>query len=63
MKTRPQITTAEPRIKIPAWRSASPKKWSTRPESTSPATRAPNRPMSPRLPSQSRGTANQPGIT
>ena len=26
MKTRPQITIVEPRIRIPAWRSASPKK-------------------------------------
>ena len=25
MKTRPQITIVEPRIRIPAWRSASPK--------------------------------------
>ena len=32
MNTRPQITSVEPRIRIPAWRSASPKKRKTRPE-------------------------------
>jgi hypothetical protein len=32
MNTRPQITTAEPRIRMPAWRSASPKNRITRPE-------------------------------
>ena len=31
MKARPQITSAEPRIRMPAWRSASPKKWNTLP--------------------------------
>ena len=31
MNARPQITSAEPRIRMPAWRSASPKKWNTRP--------------------------------
>ena len=32
MKISPQITTAEPKIRIPAWRSDSPKKRMTRPE-------------------------------
>ena len=31
MKQRPQITSVEPTIRIPAWRSASPKKRKTRP--------------------------------
>ena len=32
MKARPQITTAEPRIRMPAWRSDSPKNFMTRSE-------------------------------
>jgi hypothetical protein len=32
MKTLPQITSADPRIRIPAWRSDSPKNLITRPE-------------------------------
>ena len=40
MKTIPQITSAEPRIRMPAWRRASPKKWNTRPLKTSPNVRA-----------------------
>ena len=46
-KARPQITSAEPRIRIPAWRSASPRKWNTRPVKTWPTTRAENLAMSP----------------
>src|SRR5688572_13328785 len=63
MNTRPQMTIVEPRIRIPAWRSASPKNRKTRPEYTMPITLAEKRAMSPRLPSQSRGTANHPGIS
>ena len=32
MNTRPQMTSVEETMRIPAWRSASPKKCSTRPE-------------------------------
>jgi hypothetical protein len=63
MNTRPQITTVEPRIRMPAWRSASPKNRITRPEYTIPSTLPEKRAMSPRLESQSRGTASHPGIT
>ena len=34
MNARPQITIVEPRIRTPAWRSASPKKRKTRPAKT-----------------------------
>src|SRR5919107_5256875 len=60
MKARPQITSAEPRIRIPAWRSASPKKWKTLPLKTAPITRAQNLAMSPKDAIQSRGTLSQP---
>ena len=56
MKARPQITIAEPRIRIPAWRSASPKKRNTRPLNT-PATTVPQkRAISPAEEIQSLGT-------
>ena len=59
MKARPQITIAEPRIRIPAWRSASPKKRNTRPLNT-PATTVPqNRAISPNEEIQSFGTDSQ----
>ena len=48
MKTIPQITIAEPRIRIPAWRRASPKKWNTRPLKMSPKAWPQKRMMSPR---------------
>src|ERR671920_1919304 len=60
MKARPQITSAEPRIRIPACRSASPKKWKTLPLKTAPITRAQNLAMSPKDAIQSRGTLSQP---
>src|SRR3954453_24104348 len=60
--TRPQMTIVEPRIRIPAWRSASPKNWSTRPEYTRPMVRPQKRAIAPSEASQSRGTASQPGI-
>src|SRR5215207_6810512 len=60
MKARPQITSAEPRIRMPAWRSASPKKCRTRPLNTAPITRAQNFAMSPKDAIQSRGTLSQP---
>src|SRR5215207_3646666 len=59
MKASPQITSADPRIRIPAWRNASPKKWKTRPLKTSATTRAQNRAMSPNDEIQSFGTLSQ----
>ena len=59
MNARPQITSAEPRIRMPAWRSASPKKWKTRPLKTAPTMRAENLAMSPKDAIQSRGTDSQ----
>src|SRR5919106_6074139 len=59
MKARPQITRAEPRIRMPACRSASPKKWKTRPLKTSATTRAENFAMSPKEEIQSLGTLSQ----
>ena len=54
MNASPQMTSAEPRMRMPAWRSASPKNRSTRPLYTSPITRAMNRAMSPNDPIVSR---------
>src|SRR5919198_5415687 len=62
MKTIPQITSAEPKIRIPAWRRASPKKRKTRALKMSPKTAPENRTMSPNEAIQSRGIANQPFI-
>src|SRR5438270_816548 len=62
MNPSDQITSVEPRIRIPAWRSASPKNRRTRPPNTSPKSRAANFAISPRLAIQSRGTASQPII-
>src|SRR4051794_6306394 len=61
MNTNPQITRADPVIRIPACLSVSPKKARTRPEYTRPIVRPANRPISPSEASQSRGTASQPG--
>ena len=44
---------------MPAWRSASPKKWKTRPLKTSATTRAENLAMSPKEAIQSLGTLSQ----
>ena len=60
MNTIPQITSAEPRIRIPAWRRASPKKWNTRPLKMSPKAWPQKRMMSPSEATQSLGTASQP---
>src|SRR3954466_3187216 len=60
MKIRPQITIVEERIRIPAWRSASPKKRSTLSENTSPTIFEQNLTISPADETQSRGTASQP---
>ena len=49
-----------PRIRIPAWRRASPKKWNTRPLKMSPKAWPQKRMMSPSEAIQSRGTASQP---
>src|SRR5436190_23960698 len=60
MNTRPQITRVEDKIRIPDWRSASPKNRSTRPPHTSRRTRTPNLVIPPRFASQSAGRLNQP---
>src|SRR4051812_34698685 len=61
MKHSDRITIVEPVIRIPAWRSVSPKNLSTRPRRTSPkTTRDENLTMSPKDATQSRGTAIQP---
>src|SRR5687767_15775139 len=60
MNTIPQITRALPKIRIPAWRRASPKKWNTRPLKMSPKAWPQKRMMSPSEATQSRGTASQP---
>src|SRR3954466_3538606 len=62
MKQSDQITTVEPTIRTPAWRSASPKNLKTRRRKISPKTRAKNFVMSPNEVSQSRGTASQPDM-
>ena len=54
MNASPKITIAEPRIRIPAWRSASPRKRNTRPLNTCPSTRKQNVPISPNEAIQSR---------
>ena len=59
MNARPQMTIVEPRIRIPACRSASPKNLNTLPDQTSPTTRAENLAMVPNEAIQSRGTASQ----
>src|SRR5215210_4029015 len=62
MKTSPQITIVEETIRIPAWRSASPKKRKTRSEKTSPRIRPANLAISPNEPSQSLGMLSQPAL-
>ena len=47
MNTSPQITSVEPTIRMPAWRSASPKKRSTRRPHTSRTTLPVKRAISP----------------
>src|ERR1700761_3148582 len=49
MKTSEQITSAEPTIRIPAWRSTSPKNLNTRRRTTSPTTCVVNLAISPKL--------------
>src|SRR6476659_7996724 len=49
MNTSVQSTSAEPTIRMPAWRSASPKNLNTRRRNTSPITRAENLAISPKL--------------
>ena len=62
MNTMPQITSADPKIRIPAWRRASPKKWNTRALKMSPKAWPKNLTMSPSDATQSRGTVSQPVI-
>src|SRR5262245_39497651 len=59
MNASPQMTRADPRIRMPAWRSASPKNRKTRRLKTSPMTRAQNFAMSPKEAIQSFGTLSQ----
>jgi hypothetical protein len=59
MNAIPQITSAEPTIRIPAWRSDSPKKRTALPSSTSATTRQQNLTMSPNEANRSRGMASQ----
>src|SRR5215210_2517799 len=59
MKARPTITRPEPRIRMPDWRSASPKKPNTRPLKTFAVIRARKRQISPKDSTQSRGTLSQ----
>ena len=60
MKIRPQMTIVEDRIRMPAWRSASPKKRSTLSVKTSPTMREQNLTISPNDAIQSLGTVSQP---
>src|SRR3954454_77296 len=60
MKIRPQMTIVEERIRMPAWRSVSPKKRRTRSEKTSATIREQNLTISPNEAIQSLGTASQP---
>jgi hypothetical protein len=60
MKTIPQITSALPKIKIPAWRRASPKNLKTRALKMSPKAWPQKRMMSPSEAIQSLGTVSQP---
>src|SRR5450755_2460406 len=55
MNTRPQITSVEETIRIPAWRSVSPKNRSTRSVSTSRTICEPNLTISPNASSHPRG--------
>src|SRR5215210_6774486 len=59
MKARPMITRPEPRIRMPAWRSASPKNLKTRPLKTSAVTFARKPVISPNESIKSRGTLSQ----
>src|SRR6266498_3025675 len=62
MNTIPQITIADPSTRMPACRSASPKKRNTRPLKTSPKTCPQNLTITPRFASRSLGTVSQPVI-
>src|SRR5271167_2097761 len=56
--TSAQMTAVEPTIRMPAWRSDSPKKRSTRPPQTSRTMLPVKRPISPVVVSHSRGSAS-----
>src|SRR5947209_19225735 len=60
MKTRPQMTSVEETMRMPDWRSASPKNLSTRRRSTSPTTFEVNLTISPNDSIQPRGAARTP---
>jgi hypothetical protein len=59
MKIRPQMTSVEERMRMPACRSASPKKRKTLRPSTSPTTRAQKPTISPNEAIHARGTASR----
>ena len=59
MKARPQITIAEPRIRMPAWRSASPKNLQDAAAEDLAHDPRQNLAMSPKVAIQSFGTASQ----
>ena len=63
MNTSRQITSAEPTIRIPAWRSASPKNLNTRRRNTSPSTCAVNLAISPNASIQPLGVTIRSFIT
>ena len=62
MKTRPQITNVDEMIRIPDWRSASPKNLKTLRPKTSPTIREANLTRSPNASIQLRGVASSPSI-
>ena len=63
MNTRPQITSVEETIRIPDWRSASPKNRNTRRRNTSPTIREVNLTISPNDSIQPRGVASRASIS
>src|SRR5437588_5942953 len=63
MNTSPQITRVEPTIKIPAWRSASPKNLKTRRPQTSASTCPTNLTSSPKVSIQPLGPATSSPIS
>ena len=63
MKIRPQMTIVEERIRMPAWRSVSPKKRRTLSVKTSTTMREQNLTISPNDEIQSLGTDSQPMFT
>src|SRR4051812_40466447 len=63
MKTKAQMISAEPRMRMPAWRIDSPKKRRPRPEKRRAAPRPPKRMPAPKAPSLVRGASSQAFMT